>query len=273
MTEPVENKAKRTYTLPDTLVKLISSLCKNAGYKILKDTTQSERSYTEEGDNSYYSDCCHCGRTFTGPKRMPTCKVCQVKPVDSANETALSEMIFSKDFSLDDLYTAMSKIDDNWNAYGRSRDVAVALAYRVMKDALTAQEASPVVMQYLSLTDVMGYIDSDNTLSPEEYAAELKTKAQNANPELQAKADLYEHLVDWLTQQGLLHAQFCRPNQKEETADWWILRKVYAVSGDGCVGYGKSQEQAIENAFKGKGVQGTEEVNPYLNKPVTWTIS
>jgi hypothetical protein len=77
-----------------------------------------------------------------------------------------------------------------------------------------------------------------------------RTKPNLDTEVLKAKADLYEHLVDWLMHQNLLHAQFCRPDQKAETADWWILRKVYMVSGDGCEGYGKSPEQAVENAFK-----------------------
>jgi hypothetical protein len=49
------------------------------GWKLLKDTTHDERSYSEDAshENGSYSNCCvHCLRTFIGHKRRHICKVC-----------------------------------------------------------------------------------------------------------------------------------------------------------------------------------------------------
>jgi len=51
------------------------------GWKLLKDTTQSERSWTEDSaheNGNYHCLCCHCGRTFIGHKRRAICKVCAI---------------------------------------------------------------------------------------------------------------------------------------------------------------------------------------------------
>lgn len=50
-----------------------------AGYKVLKDSTQQERSWTEDArheNGNYHCVCCHCGRGFIGHKRRASCKVC-----------------------------------------------------------------------------------------------------------------------------------------------------------------------------------------------------
>ena len=49
------------------------------GWKLLKDTTQDERSYPEDASHengNYYNCCVHCLRTFVGHKRRHICKVC-----------------------------------------------------------------------------------------------------------------------------------------------------------------------------------------------------
>ncbi len=49
------------------------------GWKLLKDTTHEERSYPEEAksENGAYSCVClTCGRSFTGHKRRPVCRIC-----------------------------------------------------------------------------------------------------------------------------------------------------------------------------------------------------
>ena len=58
------------------------------GWKLLKDTTQQERSYPEDSgheNGSYMTDCCHCGRTFIGHKRRVVCKSCAT-PINTAPE-------------------------------------------------------------------------------------------------------------------------------------------------------------------------------------------
>lgn len=49
------------------------------GWKLLKDSTQEERSWPEDfvyENGNYFNTCCRCDRTFMGHKRRPTCKVC-----------------------------------------------------------------------------------------------------------------------------------------------------------------------------------------------------
>lgn len=49
------------------------------GYKLLKDSTHDERSWSEDSSHengAYFCLCHHCGRQFTGHKRRVTCKVC-----------------------------------------------------------------------------------------------------------------------------------------------------------------------------------------------------
>jgi len=59
-------------------------------------------------------------------------------------------------------------------------------------------------------------------------------------------------LIEWLTQQGLLHALFCQPDGRNApTGDYWVLQRA-AMVGSGCEGYGKTEEQAIDKAMKEK---------------------
>ena len=49
------------------------------GWKLLKDSTQDERSWSEDfiyENGNYFNTCCRCDRTFMGHKRRPICKVC-----------------------------------------------------------------------------------------------------------------------------------------------------------------------------------------------------
>ena len=49
------------------------------GWKLLKNTTQHERSWTEDfghENGHYFSTCCECGRQFVGHKRRVMCRVC-----------------------------------------------------------------------------------------------------------------------------------------------------------------------------------------------------
>ncbi len=54
------------------------------GYRLLKDSSVSERSWPEdEGheNGNYFCDCCNCGRSFKGHKRRQLCRVCDAAPV------------------------------------------------------------------------------------------------------------------------------------------------------------------------------------------------
>lgn len=50
------------------------------GYKLLRDTTQEQRSFPGDShseNGSYMNECCHCLRMFLGHKRRVTCRACQ----------------------------------------------------------------------------------------------------------------------------------------------------------------------------------------------------
>ena len=50
------------------------------GYKLLRDTTQEQRSFlgdTHSENGSYMNECSHCLRVFMGHKRRVTCRACQ----------------------------------------------------------------------------------------------------------------------------------------------------------------------------------------------------
>jgi hypothetical protein len=59
------------------------------GFKLLRNSTVTERSWKEDEahENGNYScECCECGRTFFGHKRRVVCKVCAAVPADKASE-------------------------------------------------------------------------------------------------------------------------------------------------------------------------------------------
>ena len=37
-----------------------------------------------------------------------------------------------------------------------------------------------------------------------------------------------------------------------KAGDFWVLRKPYIVNGDGCEGYGKTEDEAIDAAMAAK---------------------
>lgn len=54
-----------------------------AGYKLLKNSTHAERSWTEDASHengNYHCNCLECGRVFTGYRRRSLCKVCSDTP-------------------------------------------------------------------------------------------------------------------------------------------------------------------------------------------------
>jgi hypothetical protein len=167
----------KKYTIPDSIFDMMKRLCTYAGYKILKDTTLAERSYAKAEDGGYFNECLTCRRTFTGFKRMVTCMGCRTDEVTEKIRKDKLEVNIPALQTIQDLYTEMNKQHPDWNASGTSKDVAIAMTFDMTSRVLKAQECTPVVMQYLTLADAMGYSAGDLAFSPEEYAAELKKKA------------------------------------------------------------------------------------------------
>lgn len=64
------------------------------GWKLLKDSTNEERSWYEDKGNengSYYCTCSNCGRAFTGHKRRVVCRVCSASPAAPAHSSEWPE--------------------------------------------------------------------------------------------------------------------------------------------------------------------------------------
>jgi hypothetical protein len=62
----------------------------------------------------------------------------------------------------------------------------------------------------------------------------------------------YEWLREWLVKHGLLKALFCQPEAGMKAGDYWILRRPAVLDGDSCIGYGKSEEEAIDAAIRAR---------------------
>lgn len=88
-----------------------------------------------------------------------------------------------------------------------------------------------------------GYPDALKDIAPL-YAA--------APPDAQRDAERLHWLREWLVRHGLLHALFCQPEAGMKAGDFWVLRKPYIVNGDGCEGYGKTEDEAIDAAMAAK---------------------
>lgn len=73
-----------------------------------------------------------------------------------------------------------------------------------------------------------------------------------APPDVQRDAERLHWLREWLVRHGLLHALFCQPEAGMKAGDFWVLRKPYIVNGDGCEGYGKTEDEAIDAAMAAK---------------------
>ena len=67
---------------------------------------------------------------------------------------------------------------------------------------------------------------------------------------LRRDAERYNWLLNWLVRTGLLTAQRCRIDAPETYGDWYILKKPYVVDGTALVGYGKTEDAAIDAAMQ-----------------------
>jgi len=79
------NKTKNSdlniFTSTDDLMFIMNSILLRQNWKLLKDTTQKERSWAEDTalENGHYTcECIVCLRTFTGHKRRVVCKSCHL---------------------------------------------------------------------------------------------------------------------------------------------------------------------------------------------------
>lgn len=78
----IQAKDMLAYCLQDSLFGCITV---PEGYKLLKDSTIEERSWSEDAEHengNYYNTCACCQRQFVGYKRRAHCKVCSTEPND-----------------------------------------------------------------------------------------------------------------------------------------------------------------------------------------------
>ncbi len=66
---------------------------------------------------------------------------------------------------------------------------------------------------------------------------------------LRLDAERYRWLLKWLVWRGLLSLERCRIDTPESYGDWWILRKPKVIDGSSLIGYGKTEDGAIDAAM------------------------
>jgi hypothetical protein len=69
--------------------------------------------------------------------------------------------------------------------------------------------------------------------------------------DLRGDAERYWWLLNWLVKTGLLTWERCRIDSPASYGDWWILRKPKVIEA-GFVGYGKTEDAAIDAAMEDK---------------------
>ena len=62
----------------------------------------------------------------------------------------------------------------------------------------------------------------------------------------------YHKLKTWLYRQCLLSLERCRIDSPASYGDWWILRKPKVIDGSSLIGYGKTEDAAIDAAMEDK---------------------
>ena len=93
-------------------------------YKILKDTTQEERSWPgdfQQENGNYHNTCCSCGRMFIGNKHRLQCRVCSAELSNPGHdpETLENFMSYKKPIILDS-YSAMKPESDLFSYNGEA---------------------------------------------------------------------------------------------------------------------------------------------------------
>jgi hypothetical protein len=67
---------------------------------------------------------------------------------------------------------------------------------------------------------------------------------------LRRDAERYLWLLNWLVKTGLLRCERCRIDSPASYGDWWILRKPAVIDGSSLIGYGKTEDAAVDAAMQ-----------------------
>jgi hypothetical protein len=68
--------------------------------------------------------------------------------------------------------------------------------------------------------------------------------------DLRRDAERYRRLLKWLIVTGLLTRERCRIDSPASYGDWWILRKPKVIDGSSLIGYGETEDAAIDAAMQ-----------------------
>ena len=68
--------------------------------------------------------------------------------------------------------------------------------------------------------------------------------------DLRRDAERYRWLLIWLVKNGLLTWERCRIDSPASYGHWWILRKPKVIDGSSLIGYGKTEDAAIDAAME-----------------------
>lgn len=96
----------------------------------------------------------------------------------------------------------------------------------------------------------------DPRLTAEEAAAisaaiDARKKEQSEDIEaLRRDAERYKWVLNWLWRYGLLSREKTRIDTPESYGDWFVLRKPRIIDGGSLIGYGKTEDAAIDAAMK-----------------------
>ena len=69
---------------------------------------------------------------------------------------------------------------------------------------------------------------------------------------LRRDAERYRRLLKWLIVTGLLSRERCRIDSPASYRDWWILQKPKVIDGSSLIGYGETEDAAIDAAMEDK---------------------
>jgi hypothetical protein len=104
-----------------------------------------------------------------------------------------------------------------------------------------------VVELALDALDYGGFLKKQQSITALRTALAAPSEDIDA---LRRDAERYNWLLNWLIRTGLLTAQRCRIDAPETYGDWYILKKPYVVDGTALVGYGKTEDAAIDAAMQ-----------------------
>ena len=107
--------------------------------------------------------------------------------------------------------------------------------------------ASPSGLPEISLVAVAALrVDAARLLREQHAEIERLTADIEA---LRRDAERYWRLLNWLVKPGLLTLERCRIDSPASYGDWWILRKPKVIDGSSLLGYGKTEDAAIDAAM------------------------